>query len=145
MDVKTTGARGYRNNNPCNIRLSNQAFVGEVLGDLRTDKTFKQFGTMQAGYRAVFVILLTYISHYGLRTVREWVTRWAPPSDGNHTENYIATVCERAEVSPDEAIVINDSDRMMRIVAAMAFVENGVPANMLDVAAGYELFRGKKA
>jgi hypothetical protein len=97
---------------------------------------------MSAGYRAAFVILRTYASSYGMHTVREWINRWAPSSDGNHTGNYIATVCERAEVGPDETIDISNGDSMIRIVTAMAFVENGTSANVSDVSLGYLLFSG---
>jgi hypothetical protein len=51
--------RGYRNNNPLNIRHNADVFQGEIKGN---DKSFKTFETIQYGYRAAFVTLATYLS-----------------------------------------------------------------------------------
>lgn len=42
----------------------------------------------------MLVTLRTYVCKYGLRTVREIITRWAPPQDNNDTERYIKYVTE---------------------------------------------------
>lgn len=131
--------RGYRNNNPCNIRHNGIAYVGEVPREQCTDKSFKQFKSMALGYRAVFMILKVYVSRYGLRTVREWINRWAPESDGNYTKEYIRQVCSRAGIAPDDPVDLADSALMTRIAAAMAFVENGAPANVNEVIEGYNM------
>ena len=129
--------RGLRNNNPGNIRINSDVFDGEVRPS--KDKEFKQFEAMRYGYRAMFKILRTYIDKYGLDTIRKMITRWAPPGDGNHTENYIKVVSERSGIPADDIIYPDSREMMVRIVAVMSHVENGQPAKMEDVIAGWEL------
>ena len=79
-----------RNRNPGNIRRSATKYLGEVAPS--RDAAFKQFETMAWGYRAMFVLLDSY-SRKGYRTIRQMISRYAPPIE-NHTENYIRCVAE---------------------------------------------------
>ena len=133
---KKRETRGMRNNNPCNIRISTDKFQGEVQPS--QDKAFKQFETAAYGYRAAFRILRTYINSYGLNTIRKIISRWAPKNE-NHTENYIRVVSERSGIPADDPVYADSREMMIRIVAAMSFVENGVEAKMSDVIQGWEL------
>lgn len=81
--------KGIRNNNPANIR---RGCNWKGLIRQQTDKEFCQFTTMIWGVRALLVTLRTYVVKHHLHTVREIITRWAPPSDGNNTEAYIKFV-----------------------------------------------------
>lgn len=81
--------RGIRNNNPANIR---KGCNWKGLAKTQTDREFCQFVTMTWGVRALLVTLRTYVKKHHLHTVREIITRWAPPSDGNNTEAYIKFV-----------------------------------------------------
>lgn len=81
--------RGIRNNNPANIRLGCK---WKGLAKVQTDREFCKFNTMEWGVRALLVTLRTYVVKHHLHTVREIITRWAPPSDGNNTETYIKFV-----------------------------------------------------
>lgn len=81
--------RGIRNNNPANIR---RGCNWKGLIRQQKDREFCQFVTMTWGVRALLVTLRTYVVKHHLRTVREIITRWAPPSDGNNTEKYIKFV-----------------------------------------------------
>lgn len=128
--------RGMRNNNPCNIRISTDVFQGEVRPS--GDKAFKQFETMAYGYRAAFRILKTYINNYKCDTIRKIISRWAPANE-NHTENYIRTVSERSGIPENDTVYADNREMMIRIVAAMSFVENGWEAEMSDVIRGWEL------
>ena len=125
-----------RNNNPTNIRISTDKFQGEVQPS--QDKEFKQFETAAYGYRAAFRILRTYINSYGLNTIRKIISRFAPANE-NHTENYIRVVSERSGIPADDPVYADSREMMIRIVAAMSFVENGVEAKMSDVIQGWEL------
>ncbi len=87
----------------------------------------------------MFVLLHTYHVRHGCRTLREMITRWAPPSE-NHTENYIRAVATAAKVSPEHPLDTKSREPMIPIVAAMSAVENGVSARMEDVTGGWELF-----
>lgn len=129
-------SRGLRNNNPGNIEINFDTFQGEVRPS--QDSRFKQFESMEYGYRAMFRILITYREKYGLKTLRQWINRWAPPME-NDTESYIDTVSRLAKVYPDVEIDVANKDLMCRIVAAMSRVENGVNPNMEDVERGYDL------
>ena len=130
-------SRGMRNNNLLNIRINSDKFQGEVIPS--GDKAFKQFETAAYGYRAAFKILRTHIGKYGLNTIRKMITRWAPPEDGNHTKNYIQVVSERSGIPADDPVYADNREMMIRIVAAMSFVENGREAEMSDVVRGWEL------
>lgn len=46
----------------------------------------------------------------------------------------------RSGIGADEIISTRNEVQMVKIVAAMSFVENGVPAVMADVEAGWNLF-----
>lgn len=132
---KETLPRGLRNNNPLNIRISTDQFVGEVHPS--QDKQFKQFDTMAHGYRAAFRVLRTYINNYKCDTIRKIISRWAPATE-NDTLAYIMTVSDRAGISPDEPISADNREMMVRIVSAMSYVENGQEADMVNVMDGWE-------
>lgn len=129
-------ARGLRNNNPLNIRHSSNTFVGEVSGG---DKAFKSFKSADYGYRAAFVILHTYLEKYHRDTIEEIIKAWAPPEDKNDTESYIASVEENSGIGRKESLTTKSGDDYIKIVAAMSKVENGKPAVVSDVEAGFKL------
>lgn len=106
---------------------------------MSSDPAFKAFESMPWGYRAMFVLLHTYRVRNGCRTLREMISRYAPPTE-NHTENYIRAVATQAQVSPDEALDTRNSKTMIPVVAAMSRVENGAPAQLDEVRAGWDLF-----
>ena len=72
-------SRGLANCNPGNIRQSKVRYKGEVRPS--RDPAFKQFESLAWGYRAIFVLLHTYRVRHGLRSIREMISRWAPPSE----------------------------------------------------------------
>ena len=126
-------SRGLRNCNPGNIRRSRVRYKGEVLPS--HDKEFKQFCSMAYGYRAMFVLLDSYRSKYGLCTIRQMLNRYAPPSE-NFTEGYIRFVASRTGIAPDEIVNTRAARDMVPIVAAMSEIENGKAAIISDVEAG---------
>jgi hypothetical protein len=128
-------ARGLKNNNPLNIRKSKDVFLGE--NPQSTDVSFKQFTSMAYGYRAAFVTLGTYLSR-GLNTIEKIVKTWAPPNE-NNTEGYIQHVSSRSGVPRNKVLTNTSGSDYIAIVAAMSWSENGVPAVMADVEAGFKL------
>ena len=128
--------RGYRNNNPGNVRINGDKFQGEVIPS--QDKEFKQFESMAYGYRAIFKILRNYQVNYKLNTIRQMISRWAPENE-NDTANYISFVSERSGIPADDPIRTDNREMMIRIVAAMSKVENGQEAEMSDVIRGWDL------
>ena len=114
--------RGLRNNNPGNIRQSSTKYLGEVQPS--QDSAFKQFQSIDYGYRAMFVLIEHYYRKRGLKTIRQIISRYAPASE-NNTEGYIQQVASICFRSADEEIDITNKDEMVLLVSAMSRVENG--------------------
>lgn len=123
--------RGYRNNNPLNIRISGNAWQGKVPTYSNTDGVFEQFTSMAYGFRAAMVNIRTYILNYGARTVQAIISKWAPPSE-NSTNSYITHVCQLTGFAPTMVIDPTNKDQMCRLVKAMAFIENGYYVTGID-------------
>lgn len=129
--------RGLRNNNPGNIRNSDAIdWKGEV--SLKKDNDFEEFEDIEHGYRAMFILVRNYILKHGLNTIRGIISRYAPTHE-NHTENYIDIVSNRSGIGADDVISADNREIMIRIIAAMSYVENGRDAVMSDVIAGWDL------
>lgn len=130
-------SRGLENRNPGNIRQSRVRYKGEVRPS--RDSEFKQFESPAWGYRAIFVLLDTYRRRHGLRSLREMISRWAPPSE-NRTETYIRAVADDTGIDPDEPIDTRDRKTMVPVAASISRVENGIAADRRQVERGWELF-----
>ena len=130
-------SRGLRNCNPGNIRRSRVRYRGEVVPS--RDVEFKEFATMAYGYRAMFVLLDTYRRRYGLITIRQMLSRYAPPEE-NFTESYIRIVSQRTGIDADSRVNTRLASDMIPIVRAMSEVENGVAAVIDDVERGWQLY-----
>lgn len=126
--------RGYRNNNPLNIRHSSDNFLGEV--PTYKDPSFKTFSDMKYGFRAFYKLIKTYNVKYGKRTVKEIIERFAPPSE-NSTTVYIKVVCDRTGFTPGTEIDYSDPVQMVTLACSMAYVENGQECNRDDAWLGY--------
>lgn len=114
--------RGYRNNNPLNIRLnSSNSWQGKVYPN--TDGVFEQFKSMAYGYRAALQLIRKYISS-GYNTVSSIISRWAPATE-NNTQRYIERVCRTTGFTPGTIIGAYNKEQMCSLVYAMAIVENG--------------------
>jgi hypothetical protein len=124
-------ARGLRNNNPGNIRASNDAWVGKVAVD---DAGYIVFDTMAHGIRAMTIILRNYANRYGANTVNTIIRRWAPSIE-NDTESYIRDVSRRLGVSPDEYVPVTAA-----LIEAIIIHENGYnPISLAEIDAGIAL------
>lgn len=110
---------GIRQNNPGNIRPGEPwaGAVGEQNG-------FVVFDSAIHGIRALAKNLMAYQTRHGLLTIRGMVSRWAPPSDNNDTEAYIAAVCKACGVAPETEYLLTP-DRMYALVKAIIQHENG--------------------
>lgn len=128
--------RGLRNNNPLNIRRNKTKWQG--LAEVQNDESFFTFIAPEWGYRAAIRMLQTYKRVHGLTTIRQWISRWAPPAE-NNTEDYIYFVCSRAGMPENAEPNIENKVVMCNLVAAMSYMENGIPANVIDVIKGWDL------
>ena len=134
-----TKVRGYRNNNPLNIRISGNNWKGEIKPS--GDKSFCQFETMAYGFRAAMCCIRTYIRKYGCNTIEKIINRWAPWSDGNNPVRYASRVCNRwpEDFTKDTIIDYTNRDQMSKLVYAMAIVENGSEPVMEDCLKAFSL------
>lgn len=118
----TKQARGIRNHNPGNIRLSADKWQG--LADQQADKDFFTFKEATYGIRALARLLINYQDKYSLRTIRQIIERWAPPVE-NDTKAYIASVMAETGFGADEQLDMHDFRDLQPIVEAIILHENG--------------------
>lgn len=122
MTTDTNLPRGYRNHNPLNIRISNNAWKGKISPS--GDPAFEQFISLPYGYRAALVLMRNYIDKYNCNTVQKIIERWAPPTE-NNTLAYIQHVCDYSGLQPDTVVNANDKDTLTKMAYAMSIIENG--------------------
>ncbi|ELY1831935.1 structural protein [Pseudomonas aeruginosa] len=115
--------RGIRNFNPGNIRHA-KGTRWQGMSANQNDSAFVQFTGPQWGIRAIARTLITYQDKHALRTIRQIISRWAPPSE-NNTESYIRQVAARVGVAPDARIDVYDYRTMRTLVEAIVRHENG--------------------
>ena len=114
-------SRGVRNNNPGNIRHSNDAWHG--AREKQTDPEFVQFIEPKWGLRATARNLITYSRRKArdgspVDTLAEVITRWAPPFE-NNTAAYIAFVAKATGFKPDDVIDLKDRETLRLMTAAI--------------------------
>lgn len=113
-------ARGCRNNNPLNIRYNTgNCWVGQT----GSDGQFCKFSSPKYGVRAAVKILQKYAGNDSKVSILEIINKWAPRSDGNNTNAYIATVCKAMGMDPADTIDVRDSSTVVRLLYSMAKVE----------------------
>lgn len=122
-------ARGIRNNNPGNIELNSNKWLG--LSQEQTDGRFAQFDEMYYGCRALLKLLSNYYRMYKLNTVKSIINRWAPNNE-NNTDAYIKSVCTKLGVAPNQKIDLTDQETLINLGKAIAFHENGKDANSIS-------------
>ena len=120
-------------NNPGNLRTSGDKFLGETS---KPGDAFKSFVDVPHGTRAMFVILNTYRSKYGLKTLAELISRYAPSSE-NDTAGYIDFVAKQTGVKPDAII---STPFLPYVVAAMSKMEGRRPLTISEAKQVYEKF-----
>lgn len=114
--------RGFRNNNPGNIIRTKTLWQGEIPHSENTDARFKQFQTYRDGVRAIVVNLKAYHKK-GYRTIRQIISRWAPPSE-NKTAPYIAHVSKHSGIPPDMPLMW-EKETIRKITEGIIKHENG--------------------
>ena len=133
-------SRGWRNNNPLNIRRGTIKWAG--LASKQTDKAFCQFITMSFGYRAAVKCMKSYLNTFCQQgtawQVDNIINRWAPPSE-NKTQTYIDRVLElmgreRGEYALDDLYTEKGRGQLAKMIAAMTCVETGCPPSAVPVA-----------
>ena len=130
--------RGYRNNNPLNLRISNNNWKGKVPREQNTDGAFEQFYYMPYGFRAAMINIRTIVNR-GNNTIEKLIKVWAPDSDGNNSARYAKRVSDTTGYPVDQKIVVTDPQMMQSIAYAMAIVENGSAPQWEDISTAWSL------
>ena len=140
MSTENKTPRGLRNHNPLNIkRDAHTRWIG--TSSIQLDKTFLQFINSEYGWRAAFIILRKYFYRYGLNTIADIVSKWAPGGE-NNTEAYIAAVCRHTGLSAGQDLGSPHANigRWLSVAYAMAIVENGwTDIEVMPMLKGYDL------
>lgn len=138
--------RGFQNNNPLNLRVSNNNWLGKVKNN--TDGVFEQFTTIEYGLRAAMRNIATIVNrrkNQGLSTnVRGLVHIWAPNGDGGNNElAYCSAIYKHSGIEADNLVKINDREFMCRLIQSMCVVENGRAVSQAQVDSAYNLAFGR--
>jgi hypothetical protein len=123
--------RGLRNNNPGNVREApggGDTWLGERATD--DDPAFEEFTEMRYGVRAAAIVYRNYQRKYGLRTISQLISRWAPPSE-NDTAAYIASVATRVGIDADAPLELGNPELMYPFLRAVFRHENGIAAEAI--------------
>ena len=116
--------RGIRNNNPGNIRHGAN-WLGLNPNVRNIDSAFCVFTAPVYGIRALAKVLINYKRIHGLNTVRQIVSRYAPPNE-NQTTAYIQSVAKQLGVYPDTVIDIEERGVLTVFIKAVIRMENGI-------------------
>ena len=90
-----------------------------------TRDDFRQFGSYAEGFGAAWDQLKTYQSGDGLTTPRRMAGKWAPVSDGNDQNKYVAAL-RSVGLDPDAEIDVNDPGQAALLMKGMALAESPV-------------------
>lgn len=115
-------SRGTLVNNPFDIRISTIAWLGSVTPS--KDPDFVTFDTIEHGIRAGLKNIYNYQHIHKLDTIREIITRYAPPSE-NDTAAYIAAVSAHMQCDADAVINLNDPQTLFSLGVAVIIQEQG--------------------
>ncbi len=126
-----TAPRGMRQNNPLNLRS---------WGNAPVEGGYARFGTEQEGLEAGAANLLAYNRKYGIDTIHDIDTRWAPASDSNDVAAYDADVAQRTGFASGQHLDMRDPAVLAKLESAMGHHEQG-----RDVASADEIGRAVAA
>lgn len=133
--------RGIRNNNPGNIKQSGVAWQGAVPG---TDPSFVSFSSPEAGIRALALNAQHLQERDGAQTVGDLISKWAPQSDNNDTQAYIADVSKQMGINPSTPVDLQDPTQLTALTNAIITHENGKnPYSQQQVETGVMAALGK--
>ena len=108
----TGSSLGMRSNNP---------------GNLQPGGHEASFTSMHDGLKAAAENILAYNDKYGMNTISDIVSRWAPPGQ-NDTASYISDVSRRTGFAPQEKLDVHNPQVLEALVNAIAHHENGTDA-----------------
>jgi len=106
-----------RAKNPGNIRHRENSLWPGQIGYIETiHGKFAKFDSYENGAAAGLSNLRNYMQTYNKYTIRDIVSRWAPPSE-NDTEGYIAYVSKKLGINPNQRLKESDLAPLFKIMA----------------------------
>ena len=131
---------GIRNLNPLNIRRTDERWVGQEV----SVGSFCKFKTLYYGIRAAIKLLYNYRVMYGLKTPKQIIGRWAPPTE-NDTKAYIHFVADQCtDGNPDKEIDFKNDRQVECLFFAMAQMESGLMPDPMVTPTVCDLIRQMK-
>lgn len=131
---------GIRNLNPLNIRQTHEKWLGQEF----SEGHFCKFRTLYYGIRAAIKLLYNYRLKYGLKTPRQIVSRWAPPTE-NDTKAYIQFVADQCtDGKPDKEIDFKNDRQICCLFFAMAKMESGLTPDPMVTPTVYDIIKQMK-
>lgn len=124
------------NNNPGNLIKGPKLFIGEKL--VSTDTKFRQFYSIEWGYRAMFIELKNFVT-LQYNTVRTIINRWATGSPKDEVNNYINFVEEKTGIDRNTTIDKSDKIQLVKIISAISHYINFEIPDEQDVLKGFDL------
>jgi len=133
--------RGWRNNNPMNIRfVAANKWRGKVSENRKKDRAYEEFTNVVWGWRAAFYLLMKYYFKNKLKTPRMIINKFAPPTE-NNTDAYVHNVMEFMHKNgfpnlEENATLANPYEfrfQWVQFMKAMTIQESGImPADTKD-------------
>ena len=137
VDVAEGMRRGFRNNNPGNIRLGSAwrglADPSDMKDFQSREVSFCVFREPEWGLRAIGILLRKYKKDFKLITPRQIISRWAPASDNNDVDSYAAHMAKALNTTPDSVVDADDVTTLVAMLQVIATHENGEPPPYADV------------
>lgn len=115
--------KGITLNNPMNLEHS-AANAWRGLSTCQPDPVFVSFDKIEDGLRAGMLDVRNYQRLRNLTTIRQIITRYAPPVE-NNTAAYIADVCTRCRANPDDDFDIEIPTNLILLAKAIVRHEQG--------------------
>lgn len=133
-------------NNPCAVRPLGRAQWNGQTGIIQIKGgKYARFGDMPHGIRAALRNLHTYRTHHGLRSPREIIGRWAPPSDNNPTSAYVQFIARACGVHADDPLPLTCKMNKRLILAIMSFEGAGFQPRPRDLNAAFRMMAAEEA
>lgn len=121
VDDKVLNTMGYKGCNPLNIRATTDKWQGAIG---QNEKGYLIFSSPVDGIRAAAKVLKNYDSKYGINTIEEIVSRFAPASE-NPTGEYIQNVVKATGYKAQEKLDLKNPEVMQKLITAMIKQEIG--------------------
>lgn len=120
--------RAVRNNNPGNVRVGAkwQGLMPreQMTPEQAAETAFCVFQSPEWGFRAMATIFKNYARLDKITTLRQAISRWAPPSE-NNTKAYVQSVADYTGCDPDKPFGFQSPANMASLCKAVSIHECG--------------------